>query len=191
MMTDPVRSDASAADEISRQAAAAIQEHSTWVIRQARRTGGLLLASVVIAVSSLTVLRTSLPLWVPVLGIVATVLAIPAFVGLMAAAREDSAALRQRPLRSWTRPVTLHRRGGDVESWLLLYATGQSAHPAPFAAVQSVTEWSERTAYLAVDVAGFPRRGSMLTVFDAASGAVLAVGPVASTRKTVQLMRQD
>jgi hypothetical protein len=192
-------------DALSEQACNAISEHYEWAARRARRMGLLCLVTTGIAVLGLTILRGSsftdvssdgglprLPLWMTTAAIVAAIAALFAAVTFMRAAYQDALALDRQPVRAWTRPVIM-RRGRfrrRVEGWLLLYATGDAAPAAPFAAVPAEIDDVAGIVALVVDVSGFPKKGRLLTVVDAATGRLLASGEVASTMKTVRLMRQ-
>lgn len=156
-------------------------------MREARRAGAIVLVGLAIALIG----RGRLPLWIVVAGALAAAYEFRVMAMHLNAARLDLESLDRHPLRAWTRAVNVARRRGAVERWLLLYATGDKALPAPFAAVPCVSEWPVPAPALLVDFAGVPKRGRLLTVFDAATGRVLGMGPVAGTRKTVALMRQD
>src|SRR5437867_4894066 len=185
---DKVRSDTTPASEVSREAAIAISAQRDRAVEEARRASRIWLMGMGVAIVGLTFARGTsltafdtgqaiprLPLWVPVAAIAT---AFGGFVSLVRWYREyryHTDALSRHPLRAWTRPVTLQRRGRS-EAWLLLYATGKSAPVAPFAAVPCVTDWPVAAPALVVDVAGIPKKGCLLTVFDAATGRVLAMG---------------
>jgi hypothetical protein len=192
--SDTVRSDGSAASEVSHQAAAAITEHFEEAARQARRAALLGLLALVIGVLGVTWLRSSasaprLPLWIAVAVWLAAIQQCARMVMRVLDARNDADSLVRQPLRAWTRPVIVARRRAKVARWLLLYATGEKAPPAPFAAVSAVGEWPVAAPALLVDVAGLPKKGRLLTVFDAATGNLIGFGRVPSTAKTVALMR--
>jgi hypothetical protein len=188
-----MRSDDTASTELSTQAAAAITAHRDQSLHEARRAAALCMVGLAIALVGVAwvrrgggILRT--PAWILLAAVAAATYEFSIMATRLNAARRDIESLARPPLRAWCRPAVLERRS-EEERWLLLYATGKQAPPAPFAAVAQVGEWPVRAPALLVDVAGVPRRGRTLTVFDAATGSVVGMGPVASTAKTVQLMR--
>ena len=202
--TDTMRSDSTPSTEVSHEAASAITAHWERCVHDARRAAIPCLIALAITLvgftwvrgSSFTELNVSagtprLPLWVPAVALIAAVYEFAIMVTRLNAARHDAESLARRPLRALTRPVILVRKRDPAERWLLLYATGRQPPPAPFAAVPCVVEWPVPASVLLVDVAGVPKKGRLLTVFDAATGRVLGLGDVPSTAKTVELMRQD
>jgi|SRR5579884_3795977 len=184
--SDTVRADDTAATELSQQAAEAISAHGDRCVREARRSALFGLLGVAIAVAGG---RSRLPLWIVVAAGAVAAYEFRVMAARLNAARHDADSLVRQPLRAWTLPVSRLRRRGGAEHWLLLYATGAAAPPAPFAAVSCTADVPVPTAALLVDVAGVPKRGRVLTVFDAATGRLLGMGRVAGTARTVDLMR--
>lgn len=191
--TDTVRADATASSVLSRDAADALHTRRAQSAHEARLAGLLSLIGAGIAAGCLAGAAGALPRlpsWSAVVPLAAALYEVGVAVSRVNTVRDVDEALERRPFRAWARPVRVQRRRGVAETWLLVYTTGKQSPPAPapFAAVMATAEWPVQAPVLLVDVVGIPSTDRTLTVFDAATGQVLGIGPVASTARTVELM---